>query len=84
MDNDRLRKAISAALADVAPDVDPAALDPAASFRDQFDFDSIDHLNFVLGLEKALQTTIPELDYPQLTSLDAAEGYLAGHLTSDD
>jgi acyl carrier protein len=77
---DGLRQTVLAALLDVAPDVDPAALNPAQAFREQFDFDSMDYLNFVTALHKSLGVDIPETDYPQLASLDAAERYLESKL----
>ncbi len=71
-----LRTTVLNALVAVAPDVDPGALDPATPFRDQFDFDSMDHLNFVIGLHRTLGVDVPETDYPQLSSLDGCVRYL--------
>ena len=34
------------ALAEIAPEVDPAQRDVDKHFRDQFEFDSVDYLNF--------------------------------------
>ncbi|HVY64154.1 MAG TPA: acyl carrier protein [Gammaproteobacteria bacterium] len=75
--DDSLRATVLDALVAVAPDVDPGTLDPAVPFRDQFDFDSMDHLNFVIGLHRALGVDVPETDYPQLASLDGCVRYLA-------
>jgi acyl carrier protein len=63
-------------LASVAPDVDPAAVVPTLAFREQFDFDSMDQLNFAIALHQALGVDIPELDYAELSSLDRAVDYL--------
>lgn len=60
----------------IAPEADLAAVDPASNFRDQLEIDSVDYLNFVLTLEKRLGTHIPELDYPQLSSLQGCVRYL--------
>ena len=54
MTTDALRSAVLEALLDVAPDVDASSLDAARPFRDQFDFDSMDQLNFVVSLHKRL------------------------------
>ena len=51
-------------------------LDPAARFRDQFDFDSVDFVNFAAGLQERLNVSIPEQDYPQLATLKSAVAYL--------
>jgi acyl carrier protein len=77
---DALREAITAALLEVAPDVDAHALDTARPFRDQFDFDSMDQLNFVVQLHRRLGVDVPERDYSQLASLDGCETYLAAAL----
>jgi acyl carrier protein len=71
-----LRATVVEALLDVAPDVDAATLDAATPFRDQFDFDSMDQLNFVLGLHRRLGVDVPEADYPQLATLDGCVAYL--------
>jgi acyl carrier protein len=76
MSDDSLRAQVLEALAEVAPEADPETLDPARSFRDQLDFDSVDFLNFALALEKRLQVRIPETDYPRLSSLDGCIAYL--------
>jgi acyl carrier protein len=76
-----LRTAVLEALLDVAPDVDAAALDAARPFREQFDFDSMDHLNFIVGLHRHLGVDVPETDYPQLATLDGCVAYLKGVLS---
>jgi acyl carrier protein len=60
----------------IAPDVDAATLDPGLAFRDQFEIDSVDFLNFVIGLEKRLNQRIPEADFPRLSSLNGCLDYL--------
>jgi acyl carrier protein len=61
---------------DVAPEVELENLDPAKSFRDQFEFDSIDFVDLMLRLEKRLGIPIPQSDYPKLSSLNGALRYL--------
>ena len=51
---------IRAVLKAIAPEADTDRLDPKHSFRDQFDLDSVDYLNFVLGLEAAFGIRIPD------------------------
>jgi acyl carrier protein len=72
---DTLRETVMAALLDVAPDVDAEALDASQPFRDQFDFDSMDQLNFVVGLHERLGVDVPETDYPRLATLDGCVSY---------
>jgi acyl carrier protein len=75
-----LRSAIIEALLDVAPDVDANALDASVPFRDQFDFDSMDQLNFVVALHRRLGVDVPETDYPQLSTLAGCVEYLSRSL----
>jgi acyl carrier protein len=77
---EELRRTVVDALLEVAPDVDSVGLDAKAPFRDQFDFDSMDTLNFVTALHERLGVDVPETDYPQLASLESAVRYLAAHV----
>jgi len=76
MDQDQLTRQIIDALTSVAPEVEAGALDPEVSFRDQYEIDSVDFLNFVLRLEQELGVKIPEVDYPKLSSLKGCRSYL--------
>ena len=80
MNREELTALVLKELKQVAPNVDTATLEPSLSFRDQFDFDSMDTLNLAIGLHRTLGIDIPELDYGQLASLDRAVDYLDQHL----
>ena len=77
MTSDELRRIVIDALTRIAPEIHPAAIDPAAGFRDQLDLDSMDFLNFVQSLHDRLRVDIPEADYPRLSTLNDAVAYLA-------
>ena len=64
------------AIAQIAPETNLENLDPAARFRDQFDFDSVDCVNLMQQLQQALKVKIPETDYPQLITLNGCVAYL--------
>jgi len=70
---------VFATLRQIAPETDPGSLDPDADLRDQLDIDSMDFLNYVLGLNKASGVDIPERDYPRLASINRSIVYLAQH-----
>lgn len=74
---DALRAVVLRVLGDIAPEADLASLRPDVAFREQLDLDSMDILNFVVGLHGALGVEIPEADYPKLATLDACVEYLA-------
>jgi acyl carrier protein len=76
MNEAELHRAILDALGDVAPEADTATLRPDRSLRDQLDIDSMDFLNFVIGLHERTGVDIPERDYPKLATIDACTGYL--------
>lgn len=80
MNRDELRVRLVELLTGVAPDVDPASLLPGADFRDQFDFDSMDTLNFAIAIHESLGVNVPETDYAKLASLDKCVGYLEPRL----
>jgi acyl carrier protein len=72
-----LRTLVISVLTEVAPDVDPAAIDPDADFTEQLDIDSMDFLNIVVAINERSGIEIPERDYPKLSTLNDAVSYLA-------
>jgi acyl carrier protein len=77
---DEIRLAVVKALTRVAPEIDPSTLGPDQAFRQEFDLDSMDFLNFVIGLHTGLGVEVPEADYGRLTTLNATVEYLAARL----
>jgi acyl carrier protein len=77
MNRDELASRLLALLNEIAPDVDPPTVIPGVDFRDQFDFDSMDTLNFAVALHRDLGVDVPEADYSRLASLDKCVAYLA-------
>ncbi|MGA8145839.1 MAG: phosphopantetheine-binding protein [Candidatus Acidiferrales bacterium] len=77
MTKDEIKAAVLRRLGEVAPEADLAALKPNLRLRDQLDIDSMDLLNFVIGLHKEFKVDIPEADYPKLGTLDGCIEYLA-------
>lgn len=70
-----LRTAIIAALHAVAPDRDPAALDPQASIREALELDSFDVLTALTALSRTTGVSVPEADYGQLGTIEAMVRY---------
>jgi acyl carrier protein len=77
MDREQLAKRVLELVTEIAPDVDAASVIPGIDFRDQFDFDSMDTLNFAIALHRELGVEVPEAEYAQLASLDKCVAYLA-------
>ena len=80
MDRQALAARVLQLVTEIAPDVDPATVLPGIDFRDQFDFDSMDTLNFAIALNRELGVDVPEADYSQLASLDKCVAYLMARL----
>jgi acyl carrier protein len=74
--DEQLKEIVLRHLTRVAPEVQADALEPGTPFRDQYDLDSMDFLNFVVGVCEELVIDIPEADYTHLASLEEAVAYL--------
>ena len=70
------RSVIYDILSGIAPEADPASVAGHEDLREALDLDSMDFMNFVVGLHERTGIDIPEADYPQLRTLDKAIAYL--------
>ena len=73
---DQIKKVALELIGQIAPEADIENLDPADRLRNQFDFDSVDFMNFAVALQTHLKVVIPEEDYPQLATLNGCILYL--------
>jgi acyl carrier protein len=76
MTDAQVAELIKTALFKVAPDLEGEEIAPEKRFRDQFEVDSMDLLNFVIELHEATGVDIPERDYPKLETLAGCVAYL--------
>lgn len=67
---------IRSVLHQIAPEADLDQLDPGESLTEALDLDSIDFLNFVVGLHEATGVEIPERDYGRVATLAGCARYL--------
>ncbi len=81
MDEPTIRDAISRVLASIAPEVSLDQIVATVPLRDQIDLDSMDWLNFIVGLHEQLHVEIPETDYRKLRTLDELIAYLRAKST---
>jgi len=72
-----IRQLVLDQLGNIAPEADLSSLDADVALRDALDIDSMDFLNFVIGLHERLEVDIPEMDYPKLASINGAVAYLS-------
>jgi acyl carrier protein len=82
MNDLEIRKVVQEELNNIAPEVDPATIDPACDLREAIDIDSMDFLTFITAIHHRLGVDIPELDYSKLVTLDGAVAYIAAKLGS--
>lgn len=76
---DDIRAEVLAVLTTIAPEVVAADIRDDIQLRDQVDLDSMDWLNFLVGLHKRLGVDIPESDYASLRTLADVLRYVTQH-----
>lgn len=77
MNREELKTSVLSALRHIAPEMDPAAVQPDEPLRSQLDIDSMDALNFFIRLHESLGVDIPEADYRKLNTLNECVAYLS-------
>lgn len=80
MNDETINRRIRETLTHIVPEAQDEAIDPNVAFRDQFEIDSLDYLNFVLALEKEFDVKVPETAYPRFGSLNGSVTYLTSLL----
>ncbi|MCV7218728.1 acyl carrier protein [Mycobacterium crocinum] len=80
MAHNDIRGEILSVLTTIAPEVDADEISDDVLLRDQVDLDSMDWLNFLIGIHKRLQVDIPEADYQSLRTLSDVTDYVTHRL----
>lgn len=76
--NEAQARALAAeVLAGIAPEADLATVRDDEDLREALDLDSMDFMNFVVGLSDRTGLNIPESDTPQLRTLGGLVRYVA-------
>ena len=79
MSEQQARDAIKEVLHPIAPEANLDQVPPDADLRQELAIDSMDILNFAIGLEDLTGVTIPESDYRQVTMIRGCTAYLMQH-----
>jgi len=82
MIQDEIKTIVRQTLNRIAPELEDQAIDSNINFRDQFDFDSVDFLNFAISLGEKMNIDIPVIDYPKLSSLTGCITYFESKIGS--
>lgn len=77
MNEQQIRTLAADVLAGIAPEADLASVGDAEDLREVLDLDSMDFLNFVIGLAEKTGLKIPEADTRQLRTMNGLLAYLA-------
>lgn len=77
MNEQETRRIAAEVLAGIAPEADLSTLDEDADLREALDLDSMDFLNFVIGLSRRSGLAIPEADTPRLYTMRGLVAYLS-------
>lgn len=74
-----IRDEVLSVLTAIAPEVEAGDIEDDVLLRDQVDLDSMDWLNFLVGIHKRLHIDIPERDYGSLRTLADVVNYVDKH-----
>ncbi len=80
MTKPEVKDAILQILGGIAPEADLTNLEPRVPLRDQLDIDSMDLLNFMIGIDQQLHVNVPEIDYPKIATLEGCVDYVTARL----
>jgi len=76
MNETEIRRLAAEVLARIAPEADLSTVGEHEDLREALDLDSMDFLNFVIGLHERTGHPIPEADTPKLQTLAGLVAYL--------
>lgn len=76
MRNKEIDRIVLNSIRQIAPEVPLDGLQAEIPFSDQFEFDSVDFLKFILKLQEETGGQISVLDFPKLSSLEGCRNYL--------
>jgi acyl carrier protein len=74
--HDQAYQLIRSVLRQVAPEAELDQVGTDETLQEALDLDSMDFLNFVVGLHEQTGIEIPERDYPRLSTLEGCIDYL--------
>lgn len=77
MNEAEARSLAAEVLAGIAPEADLSTIGDEEDLRDSLDLDSMDFMNFVIGLSQRSGIDIPEADTPRLRTMRGLAAYLA-------
>jgi acyl carrier protein len=77
MNTAKIRSLAAAVLSEIAPEADLASVGDDEDLREALDLDSMDFMNFVVGLHQKTGRDIAQADVPKLYTLAGVLRYFA-------
>ena len=74
------RSAVTAALRQIAPEIDAEMLEDSDRLRQDLDLDSLDFLRLIEQIAADTGVDIPERDYPSVGTVEGLVNYLAARM----
>jgi acyl carrier protein len=79
MTTDEAKAIIFEVLDGIAPEIDATEVEHGLELDEQLDLDSMDYLNWLIGISKATEVEIPQRDASEFLTIDGAANYLVKH-----
>jgi acyl carrier protein len=79
MTPEQARRVIFEVLADIAPEVEESMVDDSHDLTEQLDLDSMDYLNWMVGINEVTGIDIPQRDVSEFLTIAGAVAYLVAH-----
>jgi acyl carrier protein len=79
MNREQIQAELLAAIGEIAPETELAAIDPTRALRQQVDLDSADWLNFLVAVHEKLGVDIPDAEAARLRTLQQLVAYCESH-----
>jgi len=79
MTTDEAKTVIFNILDGIAPEIDPSDVEHDVDLSEQLDLDSMDFLNWLIGISETTKVDIPQRDASEFLTIDGAAQYLVAH-----
>lgn len=79
MTTNEAKQIIFEILSRIAPEVAPNEVEHDVDLSEQLDLDSMDYLNWLIGISETTGVDIPQRDASRFLTIDGAASYLVTH-----
>ena len=79
MTTDEAKEIVFDVLSRIAPEISPEEVEHDVDLSEQLDLDSMDYLNWVIGISERTGVEIPQRDASFFLTIDGAATYVIAH-----